>query len=220
MRLHLPAEATYACLPSRGRRKLSLLVLGLRQEDLRTRGTASRHSSVRSQRCSRVPRILLLTRSITHGTKIRWPRRSPPLPHPPSILVARQSEALPVRLNAVAIPSKNLWDSEPSRRRTNILLNDKPIFLRGISIHAEAPYRTGRACSDKDAEPCWVGQRNPAANLSASPITLRRDHAARRRSHGLIGLVGKPCVLGPSIRQLKGIRQSRTAARRRDRDSS
>jgi beta-glucuronidase len=33
-----------------------------------------------------------------------------------------------------------------------ILLNGKPIFLRGICIHAEAPYRTGRAYSDKDAE--------------------------------------------------------------------
>ncbi len=37
-------------------------------------------------------------------------------------------------------------------RGTQILLNDKPIFLRGISIHAEAPYRTGRANTDKDAE--------------------------------------------------------------------
>ena len=37
-------------------------------------------------------------------------------------------------------------------RGTEILLNGKPIFLRGVSIHAEAPYRTGRACSDKDAE--------------------------------------------------------------------
>ncbi len=35
---------------------------------------------------------------------------------------------------------------------TQILLNGKPIFLRGISIHAEAPYRGGRAYSDKDAE--------------------------------------------------------------------
>lgn len=35
---------------------------------------------------------------------------------------------------------------------TEILLNGKPTFLRGISIHAEAPYRTGRAYSDKDAE--------------------------------------------------------------------
>jgi len=37
-------------------------------------------------------------------------------------------------------------------RGTQILLNGKPIFLRGICIHAEAPYRTGRANTDKDAE--------------------------------------------------------------------
>jgi beta-glucuronidase len=37
-------------------------------------------------------------------------------------------------------------------RGSQIFLNGKPIFLRGISIHAEAPYRTGRANSDKDAE--------------------------------------------------------------------
>jgi beta-glucuronidase len=37
-------------------------------------------------------------------------------------------------------------------RGTQILLNDEPVFLRGIAIHAEAPYRTGRANTDKDAE--------------------------------------------------------------------
>ena len=37
-------------------------------------------------------------------------------------------------------------------RGTEILLNGQPIFLRGISIHAEAPYRTGRANTDQDAE--------------------------------------------------------------------
>jgi beta-glucuronidase len=37
-------------------------------------------------------------------------------------------------------------------RGTEILLNGKPIFLRGIAIHAEAPYRTGRVNTDKDAE--------------------------------------------------------------------
>jgi beta-glucuronidase len=35
---------------------------------------------------------------------------------------------------------------------TEILLNGKPIFLHGVSVHGEAPYRTGRANSDKDAE--------------------------------------------------------------------
>ena len=37
-------------------------------------------------------------------------------------------------------------------RGTEILLNGKPVFLRGVSVHAEAPYRTGRANTDKDAE--------------------------------------------------------------------
>lgn len=35
---------------------------------------------------------------------------------------------------------------------TEILLNGKPVFLRGVSIHAEAPYRTGRASSEKDVD--------------------------------------------------------------------
>jgi beta-glucuronidase len=35
---------------------------------------------------------------------------------------------------------------------TDILLNGKPIFLRGISLHEEAPIRSGRAFSREDAE--------------------------------------------------------------------
>lgn len=35
---------------------------------------------------------------------------------------------------------------------SKILLNGKPVFLHGISIHAEAPIRTGRAWSDEDAQ--------------------------------------------------------------------
>ena len=37
-------------------------------------------------------------------------------------------------------------------RGTQILLNGKPIFLRGISMHEEAPIRGGRAFSQEDAE--------------------------------------------------------------------
>ena len=37
-------------------------------------------------------------------------------------------------------------------RGTQVLLNGKPIFLRGISLHAEAPIRGGRAFSQQDAE--------------------------------------------------------------------
>jgi beta-glucuronidase len=43
-------------------------------------------------------------------------------------------------------------------RGTQILLNGSPIFLRGVSIHAEAPYRTGRACNDEEMKTLlgWV----------------------------------------------------------------
>ena len=34
----------------------------------------------------------------------------------------------------------------------NVLLNGKPIFLRGISMHEEAPFRDGRAFSPEDAQ--------------------------------------------------------------------
>jgi beta-glucuronidase len=37
-------------------------------------------------------------------------------------------------------------------RGTEILLNEKPIFLHGVSIHAEAPYRTGRANTQQDVD--------------------------------------------------------------------
>ena len=40
----------------------------------------------------------------------------------------------------------------------NILLNGKPIFLRGVSMHEEAPFREGRAFSAEDAQTLlgWV----------------------------------------------------------------
>jgi len=43
-------------------------------------------------------------------------------------------------------------------RGAKILLNGKPIFLRGISMHEEAPFREGRAFSPEDAQTLlgWV----------------------------------------------------------------
>jgi beta-glucuronidase len=37
-------------------------------------------------------------------------------------------------------------------RGTQILLNGQPVFLRGVSIHAEAPYRGGRANTQQDVD--------------------------------------------------------------------
>lgn len=48
---------------------------------------------------------------------------------------------------------------------TGILLNGKPIFLRGVCIHAEAPYRTGRAYTEKDAETLLGWAKELGANF-------------------------------------------------------
>jgi beta-glucuronidase len=50
-------------------------------------------------------------------------------------------------------------------RGTEILLNGKPIFLRGVCIHAEAPYRTGRANTDQDAETLLGWAKELGANF-------------------------------------------------------
>lgn len=43
-------------------------------------------------------------------------------------------------------------------RGHDILLNGKPVFLRGVSVHEEAPFRSGRAYSEDDAKTLlgWV----------------------------------------------------------------
>ena len=66
---------------------------------------------------------------------------------------------------------------------TEILLNGKPIFLRGVSIHAEAPYRTGRAYSEKDIDTLlgWVKELGGNyARLAHYPHDERMTRAADR----------------------------------------
>jgi beta-glucuronidase len=68
-------------------------------------------------------------------------------------------------------------------RGTEILLNGKPIFLHGVCIHAEAPYRTGRANSDKDVETLlgWVKELGGNyARLAHYPHDERMTRAADR----------------------------------------
>jgi beta-glucuronidase len=50
-------------------------------------------------------------------------------------------------------------------RGTEILLNGKPIFLRGVCIQGEAPYRLGRANTVKDAETLLGWARDLGANF-------------------------------------------------------
>jgi beta-glucuronidase len=64
-----------------------------------------------------------------------------------------------------------------------ILLNGKPIFLHGICIHAEAPYRTGRAYSEKDVDTLLGWAKELGANfvrLAHYPHDERMTRAADR----------------------------------------
>src|SRR5262249_1930048 len=48
---------------------------------------------------------------------------------------------------------------------TEILLNGKPIFLRGVCIHEEAPFRSGRANSREDASTLLGWAKELGANF-------------------------------------------------------
>ena len=68
-------------------------------------------------------------------------------------------------------------------RGTQILLNGAPVFLRGISIHAEAPYRTGRAYSEKDVDTLLGWAKDLGCNyvrLAHYPYDERMTRAADR----------------------------------------
>ncbi|SNT41248.1 beta-glucuronidase [Granulicella rosea] len=68
-------------------------------------------------------------------------------------------------------------------RGTEILLNGKPIFLRGICIHAEAPLRTGRVNSEKDVDTLLGWAQELGANyvrLAHYPHDEKMTRAADR----------------------------------------
>ncbi len=109
-------------------------------------------------------------------------------------------------------------------RGTDILLNGKPVFLRGISIHAEAPLRGGRANTDQDAATLLGWAQELGCNyvrLAHYPHDQRMTRAADR-----LGLMvwseipvywaeefGNPSVLGKAQRQLEEeIRRDRDKA--------
>ncbi len=48
---------------------------------------------------------------------------------------------------------------------TKIVLNGKPIFLRGVNEHAEAPYRTGRVTNDQDVDAIFGFLKDLDANF-------------------------------------------------------
>jgi beta-glucuronidase len=109
-------------------------------------------------------------------------------------------------------------------RGTDILLNGKPVFLRGISIHAEAPLRGGRANNDQDAATLLGWAKELGCNyvrLAHYPHDQRMTRAADR-----LGLMvwseipvywaehfGDPAVLAKAEQQLQEeIRRDRNKA--------
>ena len=107
---------------------------------------------------------------------------------------------------------------------TKILLNGKPIFLRGISIHAEAPLRGGRADNDKDVATLLGWAQELGCNyvrLAHYPHDQRMTRAADRRGLLVWSEVpvywavefGNPAVLSNAENQLKEeIRRDRNRA--------
>lgn len=68
-------------------------------------------------------------------------------------------------------------------RGTRILLNGEPIFLRGISVHAEAPHRTGRASREEDVNTLLGWAQELGCNfvrLAHYPHDQRMTRAADR----------------------------------------
>ncbi len=68
-------------------------------------------------------------------------------------------------------------------RGTQILLNGQPVFLRGVCVHAEAPYRTGRAVTQQDVDTLlgWVKELGGNfARLAHYPHDQRMTRTADR----------------------------------------
>ncbi|MEO6817655.1 MAG: glycoside hydrolase family 2 TIM barrel-domain containing protein [Edaphobacter sp.] len=66
---------------------------------------------------------------------------------------------------------------------TRILLNGKAIFLQGVNEHAEAPYRTGRVCTDADVKNIFGFLKDMNANfvrLAHYPHDERMEREADR----------------------------------------
>ncbi len=62
---------------------------------------------------------------------------------------------------------------------TDILLNGKPVFLRGISIHEENPVRGGRAYSEDDARMLLGWARELGCNFARLAHYPHNEHMAR-----------------------------------------
>jgi beta-glucuronidase len=61
----------------------------------------------------------------------------------------------------------------------DILLNGSPVFLRGVSIHEEAPYRPGRSYSEEDAKTLLGWAKDLGANFVRLAHYPHNEHMLR-----------------------------------------
>ncbi len=64
-------------------------------------------------------------------------------------------------------------------RERDILLNGSPVFLRGVNIHEEAPYRSGRAYSEDDARTLLGWAKELGANFVRLAHYPHNEHMLR-----------------------------------------
>ena len=64
-------------------------------------------------------------------------------------------------------------------RGTEIVLNGEPVFLRGISVHEEAPLRAGRPTTDADARTLLEWARDLGANFVRLAHYPHSEHTVR-----------------------------------------
>lgn len=72
----------------------------------------------------------------------KFQRWSPEMPKLYEVIVSCQTDQVKEKIGFRSIKTEGI----------QLILNDKPIFLRGISIHSEIPQESRRAYSQKDAE--------------------------------------------------------------------
>ncbi|MFW5973257.1 MAG: glycoside hydrolase family 2 protein [Bacteroidota bacterium] len=91
--------------------------------------------------------------------EIRFPaaleRWSPENPRRYTVTVSTDAESISDRIGFRTV----------STRGSQILLNEEPVFLRGISIHEEAPYEPRRAFSEDDSRTLLEWARDLGANF-------------------------------------------------------
>ena len=105
----------------------------------------------------------------------------------------------------------------PSAGPRRSLLNGKPVFLRGVAIHAEAPFRAGRVYSEADARTLFQWAKETDCNFVRLPHYPHDEVMTRLADEmGLLVWSEIPVYWTISWENPETLAQRRTAAHRDD----